>query len=81
MDLADCCDNYIYKYIHIGQVLKFDLYCVITKLEMRYEKMWEYPEFELSTEHDCLYITNLQNLKIMAKQTFIYETALDNFAL
>ncbi len=57
-DLVNCCDNYMYNHIDIGQVPKFELHDVTVRLAMIYKRTLEYSELQLSIEHDRLRTIN-----------------------
>ena len=57
----------MYNHIDAGQVSDFELYDVIAKLAMIYEKILEYSKLQFSTKHDRLHTINSQNLRIIAK--------------
>lgn len=65
----------------ICQIPEFELYNITTKLAIIYKKILDYSKLELFIEQNYLYLTNIQNLKIIAKQPFICKVAFNSFAL
>lgn len=51
--------------MNINQVRDFKLYDITIRLVIIYKRILEYSKLQLFVGHDCLYIINLQNLKIL----------------
>ncbi len=71
----------MYNHIDAGQVPQFELYNVTARLAMMYEKALEYSELQFFAKLDRLHVTNLRNLRTMAKQAIACEAALDSFII
>ena len=56
--MADCYDNYMYNHTDAGQVPDFELYDVIARLAMMYERILKYSKLQISTECNRLHKTN-----------------------
>ena len=84
-DKIDCenyCDNCMFNIREVGQVLVFEAYDLIAKLGMMYTDTTEYSNLLLSGERQRLFVRNPpRKSKTVAKQTYAYEEALNNFAL
>lgn len=82
IDWENCYDNCMYNRGEAGQVPVFEVYNVTAKLRMMYAGTTEYTDLLLSGERQRLFAENLPGgPKTAAKQTCVYEEALNNFAL
>lgn len=60
----------------------FDVYNIIAKLGIMYAGITKYFDFLLSDKRQSLFTRNLRKRpKIVAKQTYVYEEALNYFTL
>lgn len=77
LDFVNWCENCMYYYMVIVQVLKFELYSIIAKLVIMYKRMLEYFKHQLSAEYKQLYAPNPKNWRTIAKQILVSKVALD----
>lgn len=77
-----CYDNYIYNRRKSEQISVFGTYDITAKLGIMYPYIPKYSDLLFLSEHQKLLARNSsRGPKIAAKQIYVYNEALNNFAL